>query len=65
MSSRILECTECGDPVEVIELPVQHIDPRLYVCGQCIKPMVAQREIVEGHRVEIAEYNPQQAELPF
>ena len=63
--SRILECVECGDPVEVFEIPIRHLDPRLYVCGECLKPATTQGEITDGPRIETVQYNPQQAEVPF
>jgi len=34
--SRLLDCHACGDRVEVFELPAPFLDPRTYVCGQCL-----------------------------
>jgi len=32
---RVLTCTSCRQPVEVIEVPEGHIDADRYVCGDC------------------------------
>ena len=35
---RVLACIRCGIPVTVHEIPVQFIDPELFVCGECLEP---------------------------
>lgn len=40
---RSLTCTRCDQSVEVHELPVEHLDPETYVCGDCLIAATAER----------------------
>ena len=35
--SRLIRCTRCGQPVEVVELPGPHIDAATYVGVCCLR----------------------------
>jgi DNA-directed RNA polymerase subunit RPC12/RpoP len=60
---RELACTRCQEVVIVIE-PVEYIDPERYVCGNCMRPVEGQLEMVDGHRVEERAYDPDLAAFP-
>lgn len=65
---RMLTCTACGEPVDVIELPRPWIDPELYRCGECQKARRPQLRLVsleDTMRSEQPAYDPQQAAIPF
>ena len=59
---RRLTCQKCGDRITVHEIPVEHIDPRLYVCGQCVRE-VPQLQLEQ--REETLSYNPAISEIPI
>jgi hypothetical protein len=46
----------------VHELPVQFIDPDLYVCGNCLSPKPGQLDI--GERTETRRYDPSISRMP-
>ena len=61
---RELACIRCANLWDVIELPVPHIDPALYVCPDCLKPTADQLELVTD-RTDEHEYDQRMAEIPF
>jgi hypothetical protein len=63
--TRQLQCTSCWETVEVHEIPPGHIDPDLFICGECMVPCEGQPEFREANRVERREYLPEQAEIGF
>jgi hypothetical protein len=62
---RRLDCTTCGQTIQVHEQPREFIDPALYVCGQCLQPTVVQPTLLDPERSEVRQYDPAIAELPF
>lgn len=63
---RILICTKCDRDWDVIELPQEFIDPRLYVCPDCLGPVAGQltmddREVCVDER----SYDPTISEIPL
>lgn len=60
---RELACIRCDAIWDVIEPLGPHIDPNLYVCPNCLKP-VQQLELAP-ERVDRSEYNPATARIPF
>lgn len=66
--SRTLACTRCGEDVDVVELPVRHLDPARFVCGACLlEPERArQLSLVQADtRGEVRSYDPSQSEIAF
>lgn len=69
--SRLLRCRTCREPVWLHWLAkdgsdITHtVDPDRYQCGQCMKPVERPELPLEGHRVETAQYDPDQAEIGF
>lgn len=63
---RIIICNRCQRDWEVVELPRQFIDPRLYVCPDCLNPATGQL-VMDEREVFIDEwtYDPTIAEIPF
>lgn len=47
---RLLTCRRCGAHVDVIEVPVETIDPDQYACPDHWAPIVAAREAFEPPR---------------
>ncbi len=62
---RWLTCQTCQETVGVIEEPVDHIDPSLYVCGTCLEPVAGQLELDDKPRTEVRPYDPSIAAIPF
>lgn len=62
---RRLDCTRCGERVTVYELPVEFIDPSVYVCGQCLEPVAGQLELGAEREPETVRYDPSMSEIPF
>lgn len=68
LHARYLRCTRCGDLVEVVELPVRHLDPERYACGRCLSGGTPQQLALvpeEEPRTETRKYDPQQSLLPI
>lgn len=60
---RELACTRCQALWDVIELPVEHIDPDLYVCPECLRPVAGQLEL--ERKTDEHKYDPAIAAIPF
>ena len=72
MDGRLLTCTSCRDTLRVYELPGEFIDPDLYTCGECKRPVErdAPRQLALGSaavglREETVEYDPLMSQIPF
>jgi hypothetical protein len=69
VNGRVLICRVCRDRVRVYELPGPFIDPDLYVCGECLRPVEDERgeqlSLVREGREEVRDYDPTIAEIPF
>ncbi|HKE79030.1 MAG TPA: hypothetical protein VKB54_06965 [Solirubrobacteraceae bacterium] len=68
MKGRLLTCTCCRGRILVHELPGPFIDPNLYVCTDCLRPVDdpqgRQLALAEG-REETRDYDPSMAEIPY
>ena len=68
LHSRRLRCTSCGEDVEVVEVPVRHLDPERYRCGLCLtgeRPQQLAIVTEEEVRSETRKYDPQQSLIPI
>lgn len=45
---RLLTCTKCKSRVDLIEIPSPWIDSNEYVCGECLQPAKATKNIPEN-----------------
>ena len=67
--TRPLDCTRCGNRWLVSELPRPFIDPDLFVCADCLRPVGAPRQlelVADGDaRTEVREYDPDISAIPF
>ncbi len=62
---RWLVCQTCRETVGVMEEPVQHIDPDLYVCGNCYRQVAGQLELNPEPRTETRAYDPATSLIPY
>ena len=67
---RVFTCTRCAVVWEVVELPVQFIDPALFVCGQCPDHQqldfgTTEPDVDLPPPVLELRYQPQMAAIPF
>ncbi len=66
---RELRCNSCQEVVIVLEVLLgnhhEFIDPDLYVCLQCHKPVAGQLELDGGPRTETRPYDPAFVQIPF
>ena len=63
---RILICNTCHRDWDVIELPREFIDPRLYTCPDCLGPVTGQLTMDEREVfVDERSYDPAISEMPL
>jgi len=66
---RWLVCQTCHETVGVTEVLLgqthEYIDPDLYVCLQCHRPVEGQLELDAGPRTETRPYDPAFVQIPF
>ncbi len=60
---RRLRCIRCAETVKVDEIPCEHIDPGLFVCGACHRPVEAP-QLQLHEQTETRQYDPAVAAFP-